>query len=203
MTGDMQRERVPPSVTAFFPDAECVWPAVAPAGNALDRIDQIAILVADLDAAIEYFGAAFGWAPFYKAKARGYCKYRGSNVDFELALAFTMVGELELELVQPLTADNPYYDHLHESGEGIFHLRFATDLIEPHLQRFGKMGIEPVFGWHEGQWLTANLDSQHRFGVRSELILEPEKLAQALAALGRRESVPHAATAAPEEGATS
>lgn len=196
----MQRERVPPSVTAFFPDAQLVWPAAAPAGKGLDRIDQIAILVADLDAAIEYFGAAFGWGPFYKATANGHCQYRGRNVSFVLALAFTMVGDLEVELVQPLTGDNPYDDHLRAAGEGIFHLRFATEAIEPHLQRFGEMGIEPVFGWHEGQWLTANLDSQHRFGVRSELILEPEKLAQVLAALGRRESVPH--VAAPEEGAT-
>jgi hypothetical protein len=199
----MHSKRVPPSVTAFFPDARPVWPASAPAGQPLDRIDQIAILVADRDAAIDYFGAAFGWGPFYPATARGHCKYQGRPVSFELALAFTLVGDIELELVQPLTADNPYHDHLREAGEGIFHLRFATDAIEPHLQRLGALGIEPIFGWHEGQWLSVNLDSHQRFGVRSELILQPEKLAQVLAALGRRESVPHAGIMPADQEATS
>jgi hypothetical protein len=187
----MHNERVPPSVTAFFPDAEPVWPATALGWPALDRIDQIAILVEDRAAAIEYFGAAFGWGPFYTATALGHCAYEGQQVTFELALAFTMVGDLEIELVQPLTGANPYRDHLREAGEGIFHLRFATDDIEQHLPRLGKLGIQPVFGWHEGRWITANLDSHRRFGVRSELILRPDKLAQALADLGRRKSAPH------------
>jgi hypothetical protein len=182
--------RVPPSITAFFPDSRPVWPAATPVRPALDRIDQIAILVEDRDAAIEYFGAAFGWGPFYPATATGHCEYEGRPVTFQLALAFTMVGELEVELVQPLSGANPYRDHLRDAGEGIFHLRFATDEIEPHLRRFGALGIEPVFGWREGQWITVNLDSQRRHGVRAELILEPGKLARVLAALGRRGSVP-------------
>lgn len=188
----MHDERVPPSITAFFPDAKPVWPAALPARSRLDRIDQIAILVEDRAAAIEYFGAAFGWGPFYPATARGHCAYEGRQVSFELALAFTMVGDLEIELVQPLTGDNPYRDRLREGGEGIFHLRFATDDIEQHLGRLSELGIEPVFGWHEGRWITANLDSHRHYGVRAELILGPDKLAQVLAALGRRESVPAA-----------
>lgn len=185
-------ERVPPSVAAFFPDATLVRPAVASSRPALDRIDQIAILVEDRAAAIEYFGAAFGWGPFYTATAHGQCDYEGRPVTFELALAFTIVGDLEIELVQPLAGPTPYRDQLRTAGEGIFHLRFATDEIEPHLERFGELGIKPVFGWHEGRWITANVDSHRHHGVRAELILEPAKLAQVVAALGRRGSVPAA-----------
>jgi hypothetical protein len=170
-----------------------------PVRSRLDRIDQIALLVEDRDAAIEYFGAAFGWGPFYPATARGHCEYKGRQVTFELAVAFTMVGDLEIELVQPLTGDSLYRDQLREAGEGIFHLRFATDEIEPHLERFGDLGIKPVFGWREGRWITANLDSHHRHGLRAELILEPGKLAQVLDALGRRVSVPMAQAEEEEE----
>lgn len=185
-------DRVPPSVAAFFPDATLVRPAAASNRPALDRIDQVAILVEDRAAAIEYFGAAFGWGPFYTATTHGHCEYEGRPVTFELALAFTMVGDLEIELVQPLAGPTPYRDHLRHAGEGIFHLRFATGAIEPHLERFSELGIEPVFGWHEGCWISANVDSHRHHGLRAELILEPEKLAQVLAALGRRGSVPSA-----------
>jgi hypothetical protein len=103
-----------------------------------------------------------------------------------------MVGDLEIELVQPLTGDNLYRDQLREAGEGIFHLRLPTDDIEQHLGRLSELGIEPVFGWHEGRWINVHLDSPRRYGVRAELILGPDKLARVLAELGRRESVPKA-----------
>lgn len=190
MTGDVQTPRIPPSVAAFFPDAKPVWPSAPSPRAPLDCIDQIAIVVADIDAAIEYFGAAFGWGPFYRATAHAHTRYRGEQVYFELALAFVMVGDLEIELVQPLGGDNPYRDQLQDGGEGIFHVRFATDDIEAQLEHLREFGIEPILGWHEGRWITANLDSQHRFGLRAELVLPRERLAEVLAGLGRTHSVP-------------
>jgi len=134
-------------------------------------------VVDDLDRAINYFGAVYGWGPFYKGRGRGQRNYNGQDTEFELLLAFALVGNIEIELVQPLSGTTPYSDHLRDQGSGLFHLRFATDNIDAHLEIMASQGIKPIFGWtHADQWVNVNLNTHEQYGVRTELILTYERI---------------------------
>jgi catechol 2,3-dioxygenase-like lactoylglutathione lyase family enzyme len=168
----------PPSVKAFFPSTEPTWPQSVKAG-ALDHIDQISILVRDIDAAIEYFGAAFGWAPFYIVTINDKGSYKNQFSSYCLKAAFCLVGNLEIELLQLIEGYTPHVDHLREKGEGFFHLRLKSNDMDSDLAHLAEQGIHSIWDYViDGELVNAYTDSHLRFGVRTELIRSPEELSE-------------------------
>lgn len=181
--------KLPPSVTAFFPDAEPIWPAALKAGAPLTDIDQIALVVHDIDAAIEYFGAAFGWGPFYKASHTGHTGRDGLGDQYSLMMAFTLVGSLEVELLQPLEGDTPHRRHLQTHGEGVFQLRIKTEHFNDDLDSLARLGIGSEWDiWVGDTPVNVCLDSSRHFGLRIELMRAAELINSSLVARQREEA---------------
>lgn len=163
-------DRIPPSVKAFFPESKPIWPQSS-IRKPLTHINQLSIVVRDVDAAIDYFGATFGWGPFYIGEASRRLPYKGEMSEINLRLAFTLVGDLEIELLQPLSGHSPHMDHLNRHGEGLLHIRFATDDIEAALAHLATQDIRPTLIYtHNNELLNVYVDSDKQFGVRVELI---------------------------------
>jgi hypothetical protein len=163
-------DRIPPSVTAFFPNSKPVWPKSS-SPKPLTSINQLAIVVSNIEKAIEYFGAAFGWGPFYVVEAGCRVPYKGEMSEINLRLAFTMVGSLEVELLQPLSGSSPHMEHLNRHGEGLLHIRFATEDMEGTLAHLATLDIRPTLSYtNEDELLNVYVDSDKAFGVRAELI---------------------------------
>ncbi|MCC8164099.1 MAG: VOC family protein [Lachnospiraceae bacterium] len=53
---------------------------------------------------------------------------RGVKRDFEITLALSHVGEMEIELIQPLDEYSDYSRFLREHGEGVHHISIITDV---------------------------------------------------------------------------
>jgi hypothetical protein len=169
--------RVPPSVRHFFPGSKPVWTKAPGPRRPLLKINQIAFVVNDVDAAIEYYGGLFGWGPFWPATVSNDLEYQGSISRVELRLAFAMVGDIEIELLQPMAGNTPHHDHLRRFGEGLLHLRLATDDIEDALDHLKEFNVLPVFGYsNKGRWVNVYLNSDQCFGVRFELIPSEDRL---------------------------
>ncbi|HSB98192.1 MAG TPA: VOC family protein [Spongiibacteraceae bacterium] len=174
---------LPPSVAAFFPDVEPVWPSSMKAGKPLSNIDQISLVVSDIDAAIEYFGAAFGWGPFYIVPFKGRSGRYGEGDEYALKMAFTLVGTLEIELLEVLEGDTVHRRHLAARGEGVFQLRVKTEHLEEDLQALARQNIKPEWdAWVGDTLVNACVDSHRRFGLRIELIRATELLHSTLRA---------------------
>ena len=67
--------------------------------------------------------------------------------------AFLSVGDSNLELLEPTSADSPVGKFIEKRGEGIHHICFRVDDIEEHLERLKKEGFRlineaPVPGAH-------------------------------------------------------
>ena len=67
--------------------------------------------------------------------------------------AFLSVGDSNLELLEPTSADSPVGKFIEKRGEGIHHICFRVDDIEKHLERLKKEGFRlineaPVPGAH-------------------------------------------------------
>lgn len=67
--------------------------------------------------------------------------------------AFLPVGDSNLELLEPMSADSPVAKFIEKRGEGIHHICFLVDNIEEHLERLKVQGYRlvdqsPVPGAH-------------------------------------------------------
>jgi len=67
--------------------------------------------------------------------------------------AFLSVGDANLELLEPASADSPIAKFIEKRGEGIHHICFRVDDIESHLERLKAEGYRlvneaPVPGAH-------------------------------------------------------
>lgn len=87
---------------------------------------QVAIVVRDLDAAVREYAKLLGigpWTAYTLAPPRlRETVYRGQNVEFSLRHALAFSGDVQFELVQPLTGPSIFADHLEQHGEGMQHV---------------------------------------------------------------------------------
>lgn len=133
---------------------------------------QIGVVVRDLDKATAALSEIFGigpfrtieWPPTDRADIERY--YYGKPGDFSARMAFTELGPVELELIQPLEGDSIWADFLREHGGGIHHIRFNVPDIQPvieyldgHSIQAAQMGsgLRPGTTW-------ANFDTQSHVG---------------------------------------
>lgn len=87
------------------------------------RIDQIAIAVEDLDAALAYWERAFGLVPEYRER-----------VDSDgVEEAMLNVGGVYIQLLQATTDDSPIARYLERNGPGLHHLGFGVPDIDATL----------------------------------------------------------------------
>lgn len=112
----------------------------------ITQIDHIAIAVKDMEEASSFFTGVLGLeisppqdVPEQKTR-----------------VAFINIGQVRVELVQPMTPDSPIQKFLDKKGQGIHHLALRTDDIEKELGQMKEKNIrlidqEPKKGAHDSQ----------------------------------------------------
>src|SRR5690348_8115624 len=87
---------------------------------------QVAIVVRDLDAAVREYAKRLRigpWTAYTLAPPRlRDTIYHGENVEFSLRHALAFSGDVQFELVQPLSGPSIFADHLTQHGEGLQHV---------------------------------------------------------------------------------
>ncbi|HEX5499626.1 MAG TPA: VOC family protein, partial [Thermomicrobiales bacterium] len=95
-------------------------------------ITQVSLAVRDLDATMERYHRAFGWAPWqvfdHVPPVHHRTELRGQPVDYSLRGAEVYVGSLNFELLQPLSGPNLWSEFMDRRGEGIASI--ATMFLE-------------------------------------------------------------------------
>ena len=114
--------------------------------TAFRNMVQIGVVVKDLDRTIEFLTDVLGLGPFRYITYppdRGDMKttYRGEPGAYSHRIAFTELGPIELEIAQPLTGASALTEFLEEHGEGIQHIRFNVDDLQPVLDYLDGQGI--------------------------------------------------------------
>lgn len=154
-------------------------PSSFPGGVHLKRPVQIGIVVADRDQATKLLSSLFGIGPFRlvdwpdRPEAKFY--YRGVEERVRFKQAFVQLGDVEVELIQPLEGRSAYADFLSDTGGGIHHVLFEVKAIDPVLEELAKCGITVLqsgTGIRPGtRW--ALLDTQKQLGFLVELRHRP------------------------------
>jgi catechol 2,3-dioxygenase-like lactoylglutathione lyase family enzyme len=146
----------------------------------LERIVQIGIVVPDLDKTTRLLSSLFGIGPFrsvvWPSRPESKYQYRGAEGHILISQAFVQLGQVEIELIQPLEGErNAYKQFLDETGGGIHHILFEVKDIDPVLQALAESGVTVLqsgTGIRPGtRW--ALLDTQEQLGFLVELRHRP------------------------------
>ena len=111
-------------------------------------VNQIAIVVKNLELVAENYWKIFGigpWAIFnWEAPLVYDRKYHGASVWAREKIAITQVGDVQLELVQPVDGPSIYKDWLDECGEGLHHMNFLVDDVDEAAEILAKEGFSSL-----------------------------------------------------------
>jgi methylmalonyl-CoA/ethylmalonyl-CoA epimerase len=95
------------------------------------RIVQVGLVVKDSEATARRYWEEFGIGPwrFYTLDPSNTpgMTFRGKPVKHAFRAALARLGEVALELIEPLDGASVYAEHLAAHGEGLHHLAFAVD----------------------------------------------------------------------------
>lgn len=143
------------------------------------RAVQVGVVVRDLDQSMRELTDLFGIGPFRvrqgsfpNEKDRQW--YYGETARHSLRVAFTDLGNIELELIQPLEGRSIWSDFLSEHGPGIHHIRFNVpdhELLSEYLLSNGIRKTQEGPGVRKGSYWV-NYDTESRIGFTIE-ILQP------------------------------
>ncbi len=128
------------------------------------RLDHIGIAVRSLEAAQIYRDLGLRVDEIQTVHSQG------------VRTAFLPVGDANLELLEPTSADSPVGRFIEKRGEGLLHLCFRVERIEDHLAALSEKGYElineqPVPGAHDTR--VAFLHPRAGNGVLIELSESP------------------------------
>ena len=129
----------------------------------LRRISHLGLAVTDLDAAVRLYEGVFGLKVEHRWVA---------EADQMKAASFR-VGDLEIELMQPLTADSPVGRFIARRGEGIHHVAYKVDDVAEVLEAVRQAGLETIDSQPrqggDGRTRVGFLHPKSTMGVLTEL----------------------------------
>jgi len=111
---------------------------------AFSQLHHIAIVVKDMNRAIEYY-SSLGIGPFQAyPPIRDYVKVNVPDKDafYSLSIRQAQIGPVALQLIQPGEGRTIYKDFLEKNGEGVFHLGFVVDNVDKEEARLRAQGLK-------------------------------------------------------------
>ncbi len=109
------------------------------------RLVHIGVVVRDMNKTVERL-TTLGIGPFTPRILPPDAQetYRGKTFvpSQRVKIQITHIGDMELELIQPIDGESPHQEFLEQKGEGIQHLGFMVDNLEEDVKRLTKQGSE-------------------------------------------------------------
>ncbi|MGD0780267.1 MAG: VOC family protein [Dehalococcoidales bacterium] len=109
------------------------------------RLVHIGVVVRDMNKTIARL-EALGIGPFKPRILPPDAKetYRGKPFipNQRVTIQITQIGNMELELIQPINGESPHQEFLDKKGEGIQHLGFIVDNLQEDVKRLTTKGSE-------------------------------------------------------------
>lgn len=140
----------------------------------LQSVCQIAIVVKDIEQAAKRFADVFGVpvpeARLTDTKDKSNIRYHGQSTDARAKLAFFSMGQISLELIEPVGGPSTWQEFLDSHGPGVHHIAFRVK------------GMDDVLTWLNGKDLPtaqrgdfkggryAYVDAAKALGVNLELL---------------------------------
>lgn len=136
-------------------------------------IIQVAHVVKDIDAAMKHYWEVFGIGPWdvyeFAPPLLRDSVYMGQPSDHTYLLAVTWIGDVQLELMQPLTGRSSYTEFMERHGEGLHHVKLYYKDCRKAIEHFEKKGFKVIQSGKFGEDEFYYLDTDKAFGVIYEI----------------------------------
>ena len=136
-------------------------------------ISEIIIVVEDLEASMRRQWEEFGIGPWevwtFDGNSSVKLRMRGENSTAAFRVAYTKIGDIYWELVQPLDQRSTYAEVLRTHGEGVHNIVFDVDDFDNTRRRMRALGIAE---WNSGEWGDVdfiNFDTRKSLSVVAEI----------------------------------
>lgn len=108
-------------------------------------VTQIAWVTADLADTERYLSAAFGAGNWTRMTDIHFppedCTLHGEPADFVIHVSIVYVGDLQLEVIQPVSGASIYQEFLDAKGPGLHHLCFEVEDMAVSLNAAKELGL--------------------------------------------------------------
>lgn len=136
-------------------------------------VTQIAVVVKDIDKAIEAYSRIFNLPKpsvmiTDAENARGV--YRGKPTQAQAKLAFFNLGQVSLELIEPLGGESVWQEVLDAKGEGVHHIAFQIKGTDQVTEFLAENGIPVIQQGHYTGGMYTYVDSEPVLSVMLELL---------------------------------
>jgi catechol 2,3-dioxygenase-like lactoylglutathione lyase family enzyme len=147
-------------------------------------IDQVAVVVRDLDAAMVRYWTQHGIGPWdvytYGPQRLSVMTFRGESRPYVMKLALAFVGDTMYELIESVEGPSIYDEHLAAHGEGLHHLGYYVADIDEAIAAMAARGYALLqsgrgFG-QDGDGAYAYFDTASDLGCIMEAIEQPRQM---------------------------
>lgn len=143
----------------------------------LKRVLQLCMVVEDLQTAMERYWNTFGIGPWQvytlQPPALSDTVIHGQPESYTMRLALAQVGDIQWELIEPLTGPSIYKEFLEQNGEGLHHIACAVEDYDQALAALKEQGMGVLMA---GAWNGATysyMDTGKELGIILELFKIP------------------------------
>jgi 4-hydroxyphenylpyruvate dioxygenase-like putative hemolysin len=140
-------------------------------------IKQIALVVHSVERTAARCWNDFGMGPWkfftFDSSNATDMKVRGRRVDHAMRIALATIGDVELEIIEPLDDKSIYAEHLRTHGEGLHHILFDVGNYETAAAHLLRNGCPEITSgtWHGYRY--AYFDTCHSLGCLTEIYSPP------------------------------
>jgi len=130
----------------------------------LPPVDQLGFVVRSMDQALPHYSAVFGKLELFQFPLDK-MEFRGKTTDVVLnvALGRPREDDVEIELIEVVSGSTPHSEFLERGRDGIQHLGFAVERVEPWLEKTDAAGYQTVW-YRRVSDDTAFAYAEHRSG---------------------------------------
>jgi len=112
------------------------------AASPFSKVIQVGLVVRDMDKTVARL-TSLGIGPFEPKILPPDRKewFRDKIMDANLVIEAAMMGDIELELIQPVAGESPHQEFLDAKGEGIQHIACEVEDLDKAVDRLTKQGV--------------------------------------------------------------
>jgi methylmalonyl-CoA/ethylmalonyl-CoA epimerase len=137
----------------------------------------VGVVVKNMDKAIQYY-QSLGSGPFEAVTTPvAEKKFRGKPAEgYGVKIRVAQLGNLRIELIQPIKGESPAKEFLDNKGEGINHVCFSVDDLDKEANKLIQKGLKVV---SNVKFVSGGgniyFDTSEVGGVLTELLQQPPK----------------------------
>lgn len=113
-----------------------------------DVVCQVAVVVEDVEKVSEAWAKLLGvevpdWSMTDPAE-KSHIEYGGETTEARAKLAFFDLGQVRLEIIEPLGRPSTWGEFLDDHGQGLHHIAFFVEGMDEVLEELEEQGLAPV-----------------------------------------------------------